>query len=209
MQPENVDVVIWNAIIQAHTMHGQGQEALNLFNSMHQHNIKPDIATIVCVLNGCSHSGLVDQAWNIYSTMESQYDIPPDEQHQTCMVDVWGRAGMLEQAEKFINSMAHQDVKMWQTLLGACHIHKDIKRAQNAASHILKLVPRDASTYVSLANTYAAVENWDERARVWMAMKSKNIKKTPGITWVTINGVTETFYVESQDHPYLFIQLYY
>jgi pentatricopeptide repeat protein len=199
---QHVATAVWTVIIQAYSIHGQGQEVLQLFNSMQQHKVKPDATTLTCVLTGCSHSGLVEQAWNIYNTMEAQFNITPDEHHQTCMVDVWGRAGMLEQAENFINRIPHQHVTMWKALLGACHNHRDIKCAQNAAAQILKLDPNDASTYVSLANTHATVGNWRESKHLWTEMKQQNIKKIPGITWVTINGITEVFYVDSWDHPY-------
>jgi hypothetical protein len=50
---------------------------------------------------------------------------------------------------------------------------------------------------VLLANTYGAVGMRDKQAAVWSEMKEKNIKKIPGATWVTVNGKTEIFYVDS------------
>lgn len=193
---------MWTAIIQAHGIHGKGQEALQYFNSMQQHNIKPSEITLTCVLNSCSHSGLVEQAWGIYNSMEENFHITPTDRHQACMVDVWGRAGMLEQAEKFINSLPHQHISIWQALLGASRNSGDVERVQRAAHQILKLEPRNAATHVLLANTHAAAGNWEESSQVWSEMTNQNIKKIPGTTWVTINGKTETFYVGSLDHPY-------
>jgi pentatricopeptide repeat protein len=203
LKPGHDAVVIWTAIIQAYSIHGLGHETLQLFACMQQQNIKPSAITFICVLTGCSHAGLVEQAWNIYSSMEEQYNITPAEPHQACMVDVWGRAGMLEQAEKFINNLPRQHVSLWQTLLGASRNHGNIHFAQKAAFQILQLEPRDSSTYILLANTHAATGNWKEHTSVWSEMLNQNIKKIPGITWVTINGKTENFYVDSWDHPYL------
>jgi hypothetical protein len=55
---------------------------------------------------------------------------------------------------------------------------------------------------VLLANTYSAAGKWEESTHIWSEMTRQNIKKVPGMTWVTINGKTETFYVDSWDHPY-------
>jgi pentatricopeptide repeat protein len=193
--------VVWTAIIHAHGIHGQGKQAVCLFNSMQQQNIKPSAITLTCVLNACSHAGLVKQAFSIYNSMKEQFNINPTNQHQACMVDVWGRAGMLEQAETFINNLPHQHISVWQALLGASRNCGDVQHAQQAASQILKLEPHNAATYVLLANTYSAAGNWMESTQIWTEMLDQNIKKIPGMTWVTINGKTETFYVDS-NHPY-------
>lgn len=178
--------VIWTAMIHAHGMHGQGKEALKLFKAMQQRNIKPTTITITCILNACSQSGLVEQAWKIYNSMEQQYGIIPTNQHQVCMVDVWGRARMLDTAENFIEQMTHKHVSVWQALLGASRNSGDVERAKRAASQILELIPKDAATHVLLANTYAAAGNWEECEQVWSGMQQQNIKKIPGTTWVTI-----------------------
>lgn len=65
----------------------------------------------------------------------------------------------------------------------------------------MRIDPNDAATYVLLANTYGAAGIRDKQAAVWNDMKQKNIKKIPGATWVTINGKTEMFYVDSK-HRY-------
>lgn len=166
---------------------------MELFNNMLQQNIKPDTTTLTCVLSSCSHSGLVKQAQNIYNSMEKLFNITPTYEHQACMVDVWGRAGMLEKAETFINHLPTQHIAVWETLLVASRNKGDIQRAQRAASKILELAPHDASTYVLLANTYSVVGNLKKRLQILQERDQQNIKKSPGKTWVIVNGKTETF----------------
>ena len=67
------------------------------------------------------------------------------------------------------------------------------------------MIPRDASTRILLASTYAATGNDKESNRVWLEMRNEKIQKIPAATWVTVNGKTEKFYVESFDHPYLLV----
>lgn len=112
------------------------------------------------------------------------------------------RAGMLDKAENYIMSLENQDVNCWQALLGACNIHGDVERAKRVAEKIWKLKPQDSSTLVLMANTFAAAGRWDEHFNMWTEMKSQNIKKNPGATWVSVNGKTETFHMDSC-HSYL------
>jgi pentatricopeptide repeat protein len=195
-------VVTWNAMIQAYSIHGYGKLALELFNVMQQQNVKPNTITFCCLLNGCSHSLMVDQVWDIYNSMKEKYGIIPTQEHHACIVDILGRAGKLEEAENFIHDLPQQSIVLWQTLLGASRNHRDVQRAQRAADQILKLDSSDASTYVLLANTYGTSGLLEERSSIWQNMTNQNIKKIPGITWVTINGKTESFYVDSRNHPY-------
>lgn len=113
---------------------------------------------------------------------------------------------MLDQAENFINSISNHDTLFWKTLLGASCNYGDVERAQRAATEILKYEPKDASTYILLANAYATAKRWTEHSTVWTEMVNNGIQKIPGITWVTINKKTETFYVDS-DHLYLYLSI--
>jgi pentatricopeptide repeat protein len=88
----------WSAMIQALGQHGQGKEALELFDEMviDQH-FKPDGIAVNTVLSACSHAGLVEEALRVYSDLVAgRYGtIAPDIHHQTCVVDALGRAGRL------------------------------------------------------------------------------------------------------------------
>jgi pentatricopeptide repeat protein len=84
-------VVMWNAIIQAYTIHGNATEVLTLFEAMQKQHIKPSDVTFVCLLSACSHTGLVKKAWELFCLMKSEHGIDPDSRHQACMVDVWAR----------------------------------------------------------------------------------------------------------------------
>lgn len=191
----------WTAIIQAYGLHGEAKEALKLFQQMLQQNIKPTAITFICILSACSHAGLHNWAWHLYSSMQPSFGIVPDSRHQACIVDVWGRAGMLDKAEQFINGLERKEAILWRTLLAACYNSGDVERAKRAANLALELEPRDAATHVLIANAHGAAGQVHEQAEVWHKMKNEKIKKIPGATWVSVNGQTQIFYVDS-DHPY-------
>lgn len=86
------DSITWTAMIQAYSIHGQSKEALILFNKMKNEKIRMSGKTLVCILNACSHNGLVDEAWEIYNNIiNNNYNVLPQHQHHACMVDVWAR----------------------------------------------------------------------------------------------------------------------
>lgn len=47
-------------------------------------------------------------------------------------------------------------------------------------------------------HTYATSSRWEEHSAVWNKMKEENIKKTPGATWVYVNGKAHMFYVDAE-----------
>jgi pentatricopeptide repeat protein len=84
-------VVTWTAIIQAYAIHGNATEALKLFDTMQKQNIQPSDIMFVSLLNACSHSGLVEQAWELFSTMKTKFGIEPTVEHYGCIVDAYAR----------------------------------------------------------------------------------------------------------------------
>ncbi|CAF4206726.1 unnamed protein product, partial [Rotaria magnacalcarata] len=54
-------------------LNGMGDEAVKLFHQMPKESI--DHLTYICVLNGCSHSGLVDVARSIFNDIQTKTEI--------------------------------------------------------------------------------------------------------------------------------------
>ena len=62
------------------------------------------------------------------------------------------------------------------------------------------LRPETAGSYVQLAHGYAAMSQWDgvgeERAR----MRHLGLRKTPGWSFLHLNGIITAFFVDSSSH---------
>ncbi|KAG9443715.1 hypothetical protein H6P81_015055 [Aristolochia fimbriata] len=95
-------VTLWNTIIAAYGMHGDCVRALQHFNEMKVHNIKPNELTFSSVLSVCSHTGLVELGLRIFHSMEAEHQISPSEEHYSCIIDLLGRAGRLEEAHDLV-----------------------------------------------------------------------------------------------------------
>jgi pentatricopeptide repeat protein len=192
-----VDITAYTAVIQALGVNGQGKKALDIFCQIDKTLL--DQVVFSCILNACSHSFLVEEARSLLESMQ-EYDIQPTAVHYTCYADALGRAGYLEKAESIINKYASNDIVAWRALLGACRVRNNVEMAKRVSQKIFKLNPNDASSYVLLSNIFAANEQWEHVDQVRDVMKTRGVKKTPGVSHIEIDGKVHTFYVADTGH---------
>lgn len=195
------DLISWNAIIAGNAQHGNGKDALQLFEQMQKTGMKPDHITFVGVLSACNHAGLVDQGWHFFELMYQNFCITPRVEHYACMVDLLGRSGCLEEAVDLINKMyCEPHATIWGTLLGACRVHANLELAKHAAKRLLELEPQNAAAYVQLANIYAISGRWEDVANVRKIMKNRGVIKKPACSWIEINHIVHEFHIEDRSH---------
>ncbi|XP_037491758.1 pentatricopeptide repeat-containing protein At3g57430, chloroplastic-like [Jatropha curcas] len=134
------NVITWNVIIMAYGMHGNGEEALQLFKDMVAGGeVKPTDVTFIAIFAACSHSGMVDEGLHLFQSMKEEHDIEPGPDHYACVVDLLGRAGQVERAYEFINTTpsCFDNIGAWSSLLGACRLHQNVKIGEIAAQHLI------------------------------------------------------------------------
>ncbi|CAF1114381.1 unnamed protein product, partial [Didymodactylos carnosus] len=67
------DIITYCAMINGYGVNGYGLEAVNLFYKMKDEaKIIPDQQAYVCVLNACSHSGLVEKAKSLFQSLRNK-----------------------------------------------------------------------------------------------------------------------------------------
>jgi pentatricopeptide repeat protein len=163
---------------------------------------QPDHVTFGLVLSACSHAGLLTEAKDIFRRMQTDFGLLPNIQHYNCMVDVLSRAGHLDEAQQLVANMnCEPDEVTLTTLLGACRIRKDIKRAEKIAWKLVELYPKFSGSYVLLSNMYAATGQRDKQEKVLKMMKDQGVKKVPGRSWTEVGGQTHYFYANDTLHP--------
>uniref|UniRef100_A0A0E0AQX5 DYW domain-containing protein n=1 Tax=Oryza glumipatula TaxID=40148 RepID=A0A0E0AQX5_9ORYZ len=200
------DVVAWNAMISGYAQHGDGKEAINLFERMKDEGVEPNWITFVAVLTACIHTGLCDFGIRCFEGMKELYGIEPRVDHYSCMVDLLCRAGKLERAVDLIRSMPFEPhPSAYGTLLAACRVYKNLEFAELAAGKLIEKDPQSAGAYVQLANIYAGANQWDDVSRVRRWMKDNAVVKTPGYSWIEIKGVMHEFRSNDRLHPQLYL----
>ncbi|CAF3947180.1 unnamed protein product [Rotaria magnacalcarata] len=90
-----LDHIGWTAMINSYGLNGMGIEAVKLFHQMPK-ELMNDL-TYVCVLNACSHAGLVDVARSIFNNIQKKTEII-----YTTMIDCLSRRAAFEEAQQLI-----------------------------------------------------------------------------------------------------------
>ncbi|OVA14272.1 Pentatricopeptide repeat [Macleaya cordata] len=195
------DIITWNAIILGYGIHGLGAESLLLFHDLLSLGLKPDDVTFINLLSACSHAGLVSEGKHWFTAMNQDFNITPRIEHCICMVDLLGRGGFLDEAFDFIQKMPFDpDVRIWGALLSACRIHENIELGEEVSNKIQMLGPEGTGNFVLLSNIYSAAGRWDDAAQVRIVQRDKGFKKSPGCSWIEINGSVHAFVGGDKSH---------
>ncbi|XP_059434000.1 putative pentatricopeptide repeat-containing protein At3g49142 [Corylus avellana] len=196
------DVVSWTSVISAYGLNGQGRDAVALFAKMQDSGLCPDSIAFVSVISACSHAGLLEEGRYYFKLMTEEYRIIPRIEHFACMVDLLGRSGQVDEAYHFIKQMpVAPNERVWGALLSACRVYSNMNVGLLAADHLFELNPEQSGYYVLLSNIYAKAGRWQDVTTIRSIMKSRGIKKMPGISNVELNHQIHTFLAGDQSHP--------
>ncbi|KAF5796560.1 putative tetratricopeptide-like helical domain superfamily, DYW domain-containing protein [Helianthus annuus] len=188
------DIVMWNSIITGYAQHGLGEDALEMFGKLCSLGIAADDVTFVGVLSACSYTGKIEEGREMFELMKSKYLVDPKTVHYACMVDLLGRGGRLQEAMDLIKKMPMEaDAIIWGSLMGACRTHMNLEMAEVAAKKLLQLEPWNSGPYILLSNIYASKGKWAAVAELRKTMRSQDVKKTPGCSWIVIDNEVHMF----------------
>ncbi|MCO5577553.1 hypothetical protein L7F22_031384 [Adiantum nelumboides] len=150
------NIVSWNAFLGTFAQHGEAKQAIYHFHRM-KYKLKPDKVTFTIILNACSHAGLVDEGWDIFSSITHVYRMTPSIDHFACMIDLLGRVGRLAEAENLLRvAPCERNAVLYKTLLGACMQQNDVERGEHAASTAFNFDVEDPTPLIMLSNMYSA-----------------------------------------------------
>ncbi|KDP22168.1 hypothetical protein JCGZ_25999 [Jatropha curcas] len=197
------NVAAWTALINGYAHHGLGLEAILLFEHMFEQKVVPNGATFVGILTACGRVGLVDEGMRFFHAMDEIFGVTPSLEHYACVVDLLGRSGRLLEAEEFIKAMPIEaDAVVWAALLSACWFWMDMEVGERVAKHMFHLHPKPMSAYIILSNIYAVLGKWGKKINVRNSLRSLEVKKDPGCSWVELNNRLHVFSVENRVHPH-------
>lgn len=188
------NISTWNAMIAGLSVHGLGEQALEIFSELLTEGFKPNEVTFVSVLSACSRAGLLEEGRRMFDQMVQAHEIQPTIEHYGCIVDLLGRFGLLEEAEELAKKIPCKEAQVvWESLLGACRSYGDVERAEYVARMLLDLDPLDTSGYVQLSNIKALLGRFNEAVEVRRMMKMQGVRKDPGCSMIEVDGVVHEF----------------
>lgn len=207
---EEKNLVSWNAMLTGLAAHGQGREAIALFDDMCSAasagagaGLKPDSITFTALLTACRSMELITEGWDYFDAMESRYGVTPTVENYACMVDLLARCGYLDEATDFINRSPFKSAaSLWGALLTGCVVHGNLALAEAAARKLFKLEPYNSANYLQMVSLYEREQMFDEAESLKYAMKARALNTRPGWSWIQIEQSIHVFQVEGKPpHP--------
>lgn len=169
------NVVSWNTIIYGCGINGHGETALALYHEMGNGGEDPDSTTCLCILNACSHSGLVHDGLMLFSSIVEENKIRLSQEHYGCVVDLLARAGCLPDASGFASKLLEgAGSNVWRALLSGCLLH-----------------PEESNQVVLLSNIYASIGRFQDAEVLRWNLKKSGLVKNAGIS--SLSGIPYDF----------------
>ncbi|KAI5068876.1 hypothetical protein GOP47_0017221 [Adiantum capillus-veneris] len=161
------DVISWSAMIEGYANHGHSHLALKFFHLMRNHGFKPVDVTYISVLSACCNTGLINECYLYFMSMNVDYDLTQRPEHYACLVDLLGRAGQLKLAEGLVLNMPIQsDPVVWIALLGSCARLGDVELGIRSYNALINLDTGNTTAAVLLSNIFAANLMWEDARRL-------------------------------------------
>ncbi|KAJ7513974.1 hypothetical protein O6H91_23G021400 [Diphasiastrum complanatum] len=113
--PEH-NVLSWTAIMSAYADHGQGEEAIDLFQQMQQTGIAPDKVAFVVVLKACTRIAALEQGKQLHTDIiKSGFE--SDLIVGNTLVNMYAKFGCIGHALLVFNKMSERDVVSWNAMI--------------------------------------------------------------------------------------------
>ncbi|CAF0912851.1 unnamed protein product [Adineta steineri] len=178
-----------------------GIQAIELFRQISEKFL--DEITYVCILNACSHSGLVDEAQSIFKNISIKTECI-----YGAMIDCFSRASFFQQAQQLIDEYERDHLPvltMYMALLSGARNVNNSSLAQNIYDRMRKVFPEQSDPLTAattlLKNVYASIGDLEKASNIQKELQKLNAKKKIGRSWTVINGQISQFRAHDQSHP--------
>ncbi|CAF1234964.1 unnamed protein product [Adineta steineri] len=196
------DVITYNAMINAYGKNRMGLEAVDLYRKM-PNSLRNEISYI-CILNACSHSGLLDEAYSIFNEISHK-----TQQVITTMVDCLSRLFLFDEAKQLIEDYEKCNAPysvMYMSLLSGARNSRQSHLSQEIHKRMKLLFPNEKNLLISasvlLCNISSSLGDHEEAQALRLdRIKEVGNKVKVGLSWTEVNGEVVQFTAHDQSHP--------
>ncbi|CAF1264235.1 unnamed protein product [Adineta steineri] len=199
---DNPDSITYSEMINAYGLNRMGLEAIELYRNMpcHLH----DEVTYICVLNACSHSALLDDAYSIFNEIPQK-----NEQIITTMIDCLSRLYLFDEAQKLIEEYEKSNPPssaMYMTILSGTRNSRQHILSKQIYDRMKILFPNQKDSLISgsilLSNIYSSLGDHQEAENIRLnRIKQLGTKVKSGTSWTEVNGDIVEFKANDRSHP--------
>ncbi|CAM4874093.1 unnamed protein product [Rotaria socialis] len=210
MNEKNIipDEIAWNVLlgacskINAFALNGMGTQAVELYRKM-PNNLRDHISHI-CVLNACSHAGLLHEARTIFNEISLKA-----ESIITTMVDCLSRLFMFDEAQKLIEDYEKTNtpsIVMYMSLLSGARNNRNSNLSEKIYKRMKTLFPNAkqslAAGVILLSNIYSSLGKYEEAKNFRSnQIEELRVKVKVGLSWTEIKGHIVQLKAHDHSHP--------
>lgn len=115
-------VFTWNALISAHTMHGNAIQAIKVYQVMQTSDVKPDQHIFVAVLKACAMTEALAEGKLIHGHIAASISESNAYVGNT-LIDMYVKCHSLEDAHSVFNRVSSRDVVTWTAIISGYGEH--------------------------------------------------------------------------------------
>ncbi|KAJ7536557.1 hypothetical protein O6H91_12G073800 [Diphasiastrum complanatum] len=151
------NVFSWTSIISAYANHGQGEQAINLFQQMQQTGIPPNKVAFLVVLKACARIPSLKQGKQLHlDIIKSGFG--SDVSIASTLVDMYAKCGCVDNARYVFDNMHERNVVSWTAIIAGYAQHGLGKEALDLYEQMKQEgVQPDNVTYVVLLKACAGM----------------------------------------------------
>ncbi|CAF1169539.1 unnamed protein product [Adineta steineri] len=195
------DIITYTSMINAFGLNRMGLEATDLYrkisNSLH------DEILYICVLNACSHSGLLDEAYSIFNEIHHK-----TAKIITTMIDCLSRLFLFDEAQKLIEDYEKSNPPysaMYTAILSGARNSRNSIVSEKIYERMKLLFQNEKDTLISgsilLSNIYSSLGQHEEAQSIRLnRIKEVGKKVQPGLAWTEKDGEIAQFTAHDQSH---------
>ncbi|CAF4838862.1 unnamed protein product [Rotaria sp. Silwood1] len=186
----------------AYGLNGMGYEAVELYKRIP--NNEQDEISHICVLNACSHSGLLDEAHIIFNQIHIK-----TEKIITTMIDCLSRLFLFDEAQSLIDNYGKinpPSLIMYMAMLSGTRNHRNSQLAEKIYDRMKSLFPDEKQSLLPsaflLSNIYSSFGEYERAMDIRSKQENElglNIKV--GVTWTMVNDELVEFKAHDISHP--------
>ncbi|KAL5723659.1 hypothetical protein ACHQM5_007032 [Ranunculus cassubicifolius] len=140
------DVVAWNAMIAASSLHGFYEDMMQLLLQMQIAGISPNSSTIVAILPAIGQVKALSQGKSVHAYCVRRA-VFKDVMVATALLDMYGKCGCLENARRIFNTMSVRNEVTWSALIASYVLYDYM----NEAIGVFELMILDGTAHVTPA----------------------------------------------------------
>ncbi|KAH7279031.1 hypothetical protein KP509_37G002100 [Ceratopteris richardii] len=113
----SLNVVVWNSLITGYVQHGNGDGAIDCFQTMKRQGYSPDAVTYISIFKACGIIGNIEKGQQVHAEVIRDGVLRQDNFVGTALLNMYAKCNLLGKAEVVFQQLAVKNVVAWTALI--------------------------------------------------------------------------------------------